>query len=65
MKYGSGAEDVAAPCPSISPLLASKVDGDPERDDELFVAQAGKLAELDHVGRDRVLSGQPVGEDET
>jgi hypothetical protein len=57
---GSAAEDVAEPGPGVSPFLASEVDGDAEGCRDLLVAQAGELAELDHLGRDRVLTRQPV-----
>ena len=57
---GSPAEDVAEPGPGVSPFLASEVDGDAEGCRDLLVAQAGELAELDHLGRDRVLTRQPI-----
>ena len=57
---GSAAEDVAEPSSRISPFLASEVDGNAHGSCDLLVPQAGKLAELDHLGRDRVLTRQPT-----
>ncbi len=54
------AEHVPKPGSGVSPLLAGEVDGDSQCSRDLLVPQAGELAELDHLGRDRVFLRQPT-----
>jgi len=56
----SVAVSVTEPGPGVGPFLASEVDRDAQGGRGVLVPQAGELAELDDLGRDRVLGRMPT-----
>src|SRR5262245_46966692 len=58
-KSPARAEGLAQPGAGVGPFLAGLVDGDAQGGGHVLVAQPGEVAQVDDLGRDRVLRGQP------